>query len=89
MSNGPFIQATLLKKSCLKSKANKQDLAKQKEQAKQSLLLVLKKKPIITVGAGANSKTSIRFKQTVTAEFTISNNTTTTELGISKQTIIK
>ena len=35
-------QATLLKKNCLKSKVNKQELAKQKEQAKQNLLLVLK-----------------------------------------------
>ena len=43
MTNGPFTQATLLKKSCLNSKANKQVLAKQKQEAKQSFLLMLKK----------------------------------------------
>ena len=41
---GLFNSNYLVLKICLKSKANKQELAKQKEWAKQSLLLVLKKK---------------------------------------------
>ena len=54
-TNGPILlQLPCLRENCLKSKANKQDLAKQKELALQSLMLVLKKKKWRAISLGGS-----------------------------------